>query len=584
MTSLPDPNTAPPTAPNGNASNSTTSGNDAANPYQQHAPFAPVPVPPAASGTPSPSAGPDGLHTQAPGNGAAAFPTAPAPVPPANAPQAPAAASNGGFPPAQGAAAPLPPVNGGPAFPPVPGAPAAPGAPAYGGGPAHGAAKQPFTAQRLLPITPFDIVTYAGALLLIVSCALPFVTLSLPFTSSSSFNLFQGIDGQGADGWVFLVLALVAAAFSVFKLYLGTMIVSALTTVLAIIEVAHTSSKIKELTDAYGSLANFFSDSNDYLRLDAGAYLLIISSLAMLAGAVVSFVLQLRAKKTGIPVKGFGGTGATALNPGGRPVPGFGPQTPAAGTAVPFGAPAPGAPAPANGQAPVPPFGAAPAPMPGATASTFGAPGVPSNGENQFGAPAPTSNGQQSPFGASATVPAPSAVSPTQPDGGAPFGAAASGAPATSASGALAFTAEASANSTATFGAPTPAGDGVSPAFGAQAEPAAPATPAANPYVGSYTPSVPGASGDGATSFATAPDANAEDDGDDDLDSTVLSTTPRAVPGPVFPNAPAPAAVPASAPSTGYAAPAAPSTDPDDDDDLDSTVLSSSHTPTQYRQ
>lgn len=520
MTSLP-PNAFPPAAPGAHSDNDAANGNATDSLQSAQTPY--TATPPAAPQTP---AGYGNQPPQAPAASAGpAFPPAPAPAPPANgaypqapangmapAPAAPAPAAPGAYQRTPGAA-PFPPAHG-PA-----GAPA-PMAPPQGG--AHKPAKQPFSVQRLLPVTPFEILTYAGALLVIVSCAMPFITVNMFFVSNS-YNLFQGVEGTGADGWIFLVLALAAAALAVFKLHLVSMIVSAVTALLAIYEVGNATH---ELQKAAGT-SLLGSSMSDMIKLDSGAYLLILSALAMLAGSIVSFVLQQKAKKTGIPVKGFGGTGAAALNPGGAHSP--------APAQSPFGAPVPGAGAPvppANGFAPAP---GAPAPQ-----HPFGA-GAP---------PAPT-NQPVPPFGA----PVPPAAN----------GASAPGVPAPG----LSFPSHDAAPADAHAAAPAPE----------------PIVPADNPYVGSYTPSVPGVQ-------APAPEAayGPADDDDDDMDSTVLSSTPRAVPGPVLPtlggsadSAPSPAATPAPAPYTSAATPStAPAATDDGDDDFDSTVLSSTpHSPRQ---
>lgn len=505
MTSLP-PNAFPPAAPGAHSDNGVANGNATDSRQSTQTPYAAMP--PAAPQTP---AGYGNQPPQAPGASAGpAFPPAPAPAPPANgayppAPTngpAPAPTSPGAYQQTPGAA-PFPPTHG-------PAGPSAPVAPPQGG--AHKPAKQPFSVQRLLPVTPFEILTYVGALLVIVSCAMPFITINMFFVSGS-YNLFQGVEGTGADGWIFLVLVIAAAVLAAVKLHLVSMIVSAVTAVLAIYEVGNATNELQKISGT-----NFLGSSvSDMIKLDAGAYLLILSSLVMLAGSIVSFVLQQKAKKTGIPVKGFGGTGAAALNPGGAHSP--------APAQSPFGAPAPGA------GTPVPPAnGFTPAPAPGQAPAPLGA-----------GAPPAPANQPMPPFGT--PVPPAAGEAPSSPDH----------APG------LSF----------------PSHDAAADAHAAAPEVTVPAD---NPYVGSYTPSVPGVQ-------APAPENGyGPADDDDDMDSTVLSSTPRAVPGPVLPTLGGSADVaPAPAPYTSAATPSpAPAATDDGDDDFDSTVLSSTpHTPRQ---
>lgn len=247
-------------------------------------------------------------------------------------------------------------------------APAAtPGAPAPGG--YAQAPQQPKSSLKLLPVTPYEIVTYAGALFTFVGCLLPAFSLDSLISASISLAPQSFVDafptsvsmaGLGI-GVIVLLLAIATAVAAALKKQLIALILAALNVLVGIITFTTApNTMLGKAEQAYPGIKDSMSyvhlDATDIFRVDYGVNVLVLGLIALIVGTAVSFLLELRAKRSGVPVKGFGGTGAEALE-----VMPAGPSAPAAPAAA-FQAPAaPSAPSPIVPATPAAPTASSPA-------------------------------------------------------------------------------------------------------------------------------------------------------------------------------------------------------------------------------
>lgn len=260
-------------------------------------------------------------------------------------------------------------------------APAAtPGAPAPGG--YAQAPQQPKSSLKLLPVTPYEIVTYAGALFTFIGCLLPAFSLDSLISASISLAPQSFVDafpksvsmaGLGI-GVIVLLLAIATAVVAALKKQLIALILAALNVLVGIITFTTApNTMLGKAEQAYPGIKDSMSyaglDATDIFHVDYGANVLVLGLIALIVGTAVSFLLELRAKRSGVPVKGFGGTGAEALEV--MPAGPSAPAAPAAGAfhapvapatpAAPFASAAPSAPSPIVPATPAAPTASSPA-------------------------------------------------------------------------------------------------------------------------------------------------------------------------------------------------------------------------------
>lgn len=119
--------------------------------------------------------------------------------------------------------------------------------------------------------SPMDIVVLIGAVAMIIASFLPFVSISF-FGSTASRSLFDG-----GDGWFFMGVAVIVIVLTFLKLWVPQLVFAAIGFMLM----------IYECIDASDAL-----DSAGIGDKGLGYYLLVISALAMLGGAIAKKVIK----------------------------------------------------------------------------------------------------------------------------------------------------------------------------------------------------------------------------------------------------------------------------------------------------
>lgn len=193
-----------------------------------------------------------------------------------------------------------------------------------------------------------SILTFIGAVVTILGCALPFASINVSMfgqSLSDSISLFSS-----GDGWFFLAFAVAVVVVTVLKKHLAALILSAIDLALGIFEVVYTNKKIEDAVGSYGSIGDAVKNAIHY---GVGAWLIIIAGVAMVVGTLLAFLNQRRARSSAAP-SGFSAPQAQASY-GAAPTPFPGavaPSVPAPSIPTP-GAPIPPVPAPSVPAAPV---------------------------------------------------------------------------------------------------------------------------------------------------------------------------------------------------------------------------------------
>lgn len=120
-----------------------------------------------------------------------------------------------------------------------------------------------------------------GSLFCLISVFLPFLSVSL-FGFKESMSLFK----DGDDGVIFLVAAIVVIVFSLLRVDVLNIILTLIQGGFAVFEIANANQELGDLGD-YSSMVNY----------EAGYYLLLIGGIVAFVGAIVGFVLRIKAKK-----------------------------------------------------------------------------------------------------------------------------------------------------------------------------------------------------------------------------------------------------------------------------------------------
>lgn len=115
----------------------------------------------------------------------------------------------------------------------------------------------------------------------LIACAVIFISNFLPFASASAFGYSRSVSlmDDGKDGIIFLVLSIVTAVLIYMKKDTVALIAGIITGGLGIYEIMNTNSQL----GAYAS----------YVTKEAGYYLLLIGSIALLISVIVKkFVIK----------------------------------------------------------------------------------------------------------------------------------------------------------------------------------------------------------------------------------------------------------------------------------------------------
>ena len=112
------------------------------------------------------------------------------------------------------------------------------------------------------------------SLITLISAVVIVVSVFLPFASASAFGISISASLiDGGDGWILLVLAVITGVLAYLKKHVPALVLAVISLALVLFEMVHSSSVISE----YGSLG-------------VGAWLLLLASVAMLVGTVLTFL------------------------------------------------------------------------------------------------------------------------------------------------------------------------------------------------------------------------------------------------------------------------------------------------------